>query len=95
MSSVLEQISLYQVIVGICMCIVCVSCVIFLGRRVQAVNLIRSNPDSFTYYLDGVEVDYDKIDLKHYLITIDGDKVLLTRSENKSYNVQPMIMPAN
>lgn len=47
----------------------------------EKMQMVKESPEEYSFYLDGEDVEYDKIDLDQYKITYDleSKKVFLTR----------------
>lgn len=60
------------------------------------INTIADNKDSLTFYLDGVEVSYESVELSDYKITYDevNNIVKLTKPVSRTHtHVSPVIIP--
>lgn len=61
---------------------------------VQAQQELNTARESYTYYLDGIEVDTDKIDLDLYIISYDDDKqeAYMTRNSGQKIPIAPFFL---
>lgn len=61
---------------------------------IQAQQKLDTARESYTYYLDGVEVDLDKIDLDLYVVSYDDDKqeAYMTRNSGQKIPIAPFFL---
>ena len=68
------------------------STVYFVDRR-ETVKKIASNLEEITFYLDGVEVDYETINLGSYSIIYDEEKQIVKLTKPILRRSTPTVVP--
>lgn len=89
--------SAFSVIAAACFFMLCIYGAIFLAAYFTTGNTleeIEKNADNLTFYLDGVEVLYENIDINMYNFSYekDSNKVFLTHKETGRRTIIPIFL---